>query len=103
MCLEILNSSPEINQTVEGSLVPAPTGALGVDYPSSSEEDTAPMEITQGNSMSSITCSLFSYWNFFFAPDLSEALNSAFDHNKMENVQASQVSGVFLILLRICQ
>ena len=34
---------------------------------------------------------------FFFAPDLSEALNSAFDHNQTENVQASQVSGVFLI------
>jgi hypothetical protein len=59
--LDILNGSPELNQTVEGSLVPAPTGALGVDYPSSSEEETAPMEITKGNSMSSITCSLFSY------------------------------------------
>jgi len=94
VCLEILNGSPELNQTVEGSLVPAPTGALGVDYPSSSEEETVPMEITEGNS---ITCSLFSYWNFFFASDLSEALNSAFDHNQTENVQASQVSGVFLI------
>jgi len=59
---------------------------MDVDYNSSDSEDPAPMEYVQYQTLISF---ILNFVLFFFAPNVSDMLNAAFDGNHAANVLAS--------------